>query len=58
MIPHPTTIHAIADLRRRDLLADAERERRADIAAALDLQWRPLPVPVLTLMALLLGLRR
>lgn len=33
-MPHPTTIHAVADLRRQDLLTEAERERRVISAGA------------------------
>lgn len=58
MIPHPSTMHVVTDLRRGDLLAIAARERQAERVSGPGPQWRPLPVPVLALMALLLGLRR
>ena len=33
MTPHPTTVHQVCDLRRHDLLVQAERELRADLLA-------------------------
>lgn len=43
---HPTTIHEVCDLRRHDLLAQVERERRLDLvcprmlAPALPRHWQ------------------
>ena len=35
MLPHPSTLHAVAELRRRDLLVDARRQYLADLAPAV-----------------------
>jgi hypothetical protein len=57
MMSHLTTAHAVADYRRRDLLAASEYARNVDIAAASPSQWRPLVVRALALLTLVLGVR-
>ncbi len=57
MMPHPTMLHATSDLRRWDLLAIADRERRAANVGDPALQWRPPVARVLAVVALALGLR-
>ena len=34
MMPHPSTFHVVAELRRHDLLVAAQRERLVDLAVA------------------------
>ena len=55
MIPHPTTIQVVTELRRQEFLATAGRERRAATPAGLVLPWRPVAVCAITLVALVLG---
>ena len=55
MIPHPTTIHAVTELRRQDLLTAVEHERQAATIAGTVLPWRQLAVCAITLVALALG---
>jgi hypothetical protein len=55
MIPHPTTIQVVTELRRQEFLATAGRERQAATAAGAVLPWRQLAVCALTLVALALG---
>jgi hypothetical protein len=54
---HLSTAHAVADYRRRDLLAASEHARAVDIAAASPSQWRPIVVRALALLTLVVGLR-
>ena len=55
MIPHPTTIQVVSELRRQEFLAAAGRERQAATAAGTVLPWRHLAVCALTLVALAVG---
>ena len=57
MVPHPDSIVTSAALHREDLLAAAARERRAAGVSGPALQWHPLAVRVLALVALFLGVR-
>ena len=57
MMPHPTTNHLIGDLRRQDLLAAVERERRAAGVSGPALPWRPSAFRALALVTLALGFR-
>jgi hypothetical protein len=54
---HLSTAHAIADYRRRDLIAASEHARAIDIAAASPSRWRPIVVRALALLTLVVGLR-
>ena len=56
MIPHPTTIQVVTDLRRQDLLTAAEHQRQAATIGGTVLPWRQLAVCAITLVALALGL--
>ncbi len=56
MIPHPTTIHIVSELRRQEFLTAAQHERQAATGAGADLPWRQMAVCVMTLLALALGL--
>jgi hypothetical protein len=55
MIPHPTTIQVVNELRRNEFLTAAGRERRAATAAGEVLPWRQVAVCAITLVALALG---
>ena len=57
MLPHPTTIHLVAALRRQELLSIAARERSAEVAVAPAPRWTQLALRVLALVALALGSR-
>ena len=56
MIPHPTTIQAVNELRRQDFLPIAEHERQAATMAGTVLPWRQMAVCAITMLALALGL--
>jgi hypothetical protein len=55
MIPHPTTIHVVTELRRQEVLTGAEHERQAAKIAGAILPWRQMAVCAITLLALALG---
>ena len=55
MIPHPTTIQVVTELRRQEFLTTARRERQAATAAGTVLPWRQVAVCAITLVALALG---
>ena len=55
MIPHPTTIQVVTELRRQDFLTIAEHERQAATMEGTVLPWRHLAVCAVTLVALALG---
>ena len=57
MALHPDTIIAFAGLHREELDATAASERRTPGVSGPDLQWRPLALRVLALVAVFLGLR-
>jgi hypothetical protein len=56
MIPHPTTIQAVGELRRQDFLTIAEHERQAATMAETVLPWRQMAVCAISFLALALGL--
>jgi hypothetical protein len=55
MIPHPTTIQVVTELRRWEVLTTAGRERQVATAAGTVLPWRHLAVCAVTLVASALG---
>jgi hypothetical protein len=58
MVPNPSTFITLADLHRQDLLATAERERRAATVAAPAPSWRALAIRVVAFVVLFLGVHR
>ena len=56
VIPHPTTIHVVTELRRQEVLTSAVHERQAATFAGTVLPWRQKAVCAITLLALALGL--
>jgi len=57
MFPEANTIITFADMHREDLLTTAARERRSAGVSGPALQWRPLAIRVVAVVALCLGVR-
>jgi hypothetical protein len=57
IMPHPSTTHVVADMRRVDLLNAVERERQTSGVSRPDPLWRPFIFRYLALVATALWFR-